>query len=171
MATTTPVDDPTTMPPPAPPSSPTAPGGEPAPRRPRGTLVRLALVCTFLVFAACATLLLYRAWTIDVPDSMLIVRGSPAWEGAELTMDSLLLKEPQRAHMTLSARYTISFHLLPGTYTLSVRRGGVLIYTSEFALTRQARIGVLDLPPSPEGLGPATQPAHPKLEFRDPWAN
>jgi hypothetical protein len=165
MATTTPLDTPTTeAPPPLPPQE-----GPSERRHPRRALVRLALVCTFLIFAACASLLVYRGWTIDVPDSMLIVRGSPAWEDTELTMDSLLLKEPQKARMTMGARYTISFHLLPGTYTLTVRRGGEVIYTSEFTLTRQSKIGIMNLPPSTEGLGPATQPQHPKLEFRDPW--
>lgn len=132
--------------------------------------VAIALVSTFLIFAACASWLIYRGATIEVPDAMFVVRGSPAWEGAEAVVDGIKLARAQRATINREGRYTISFHLTPGDYRLDVRHEGRTVYATDFSLTRQGRIGFAHLPPTPVGLTPASQPAQPRLEFRSPWA-
>lgn len=157
----------TTLTPPGPArTDDTGSSNSPPPRFP----VAVALVSTFLIFAACASWLIYRGATIDVPDTMFVVRGSPAWEGAEAVVDGIKLARAQRATINREGRYTISFHLTPGDYRLDVRHDGRTVYSSDFRLTRQGRIGFAHLPPTPIGLTPASQPTQPRLEFRSPWA-
>lgn len=160
-----------------PPSDPARPDDDevdapPPPHRVwRRLPVAVALLVTFLLFAACATWLIYRGATIEVPDSMFVLRGAPAWEGAEATVDGIKLARAQKATLSEDARYTISFHIVPGDYSLAVRHKGAVVFTTDFELTRHGRIAVLQLPPSPEGLSPASRPANPRLEFREPWSD
>jgi hypothetical protein len=146
---------------------------DPAPSEPDGRArafaVRLALVCTVLIFVTCASWTAYRGWTIEVPDSMLVVRGTSAWEGLQASVDHVTFHTPLEATFDSRSRNTISFHLSPGKYTLTIRRGSAVLFTYDFELTRRSHIGVLHLPPSLEGLTPATQPDQPRPEFEPRW--
>lgn len=139
-----------------------SPAAEERPRRPRALMVRVALVGTTLIFLACASLLVYRGATVEVPDSMLIVRGSPAWEGALVSVDNFTFASPLTATVDRRARHTISYHLSPGTYTLQVRRDGAMLFSQELTMTRRDHITVLPLPDAPPAEPPAaTQPYWP----------
>lgn len=132
------------------------------PPRPRPFPVRLALVGTALIFLGCASLLVYRGVTVEVPDAMLVVRGSPAWEGAQVSVDTYTFASPLTANIDRRARHTISYHLSPGTYTLQVRRNGGVLFSQELQMSRQNHIVVIPLPDAPPAVGEAaTQPAWP----------
>jgi hypothetical protein len=130
-------------------------------QRPRAVPVRLALVCTALIFSACAALLIYRGATVDVPDAMLVLRAGVAWDGAEASIDSFTFASPLKATFDRRARYTISYHLRPGTYTLSVRRAGQILHTKELTLDPQEHILLMSLPDTPPEQPSTTAPAWP----------
>jgi hypothetical protein len=140
-------------------------------RRPRTVPVRLALVGTFLIFATCATWLVYRAATIPVPEAVLIARASPAWDGTTVSVDGINLGRPREAQFDKRSKYSISFHLIPGDYTLTVRRGDMVLERRPFALSRREPLLVHYLPDQP-GIGTATtRPTWPfgvDLDWRNP---
>lgn len=132
----------------------------------RRSLVRLSVVAAILVFLACLSLLLWRGLTINVPDTVLIARAGPPWEGAVVTVDGINLPRAQSARFDTNSKYTISFHLVPGEYTIRVQREGRDLFVQDFALTRRDNIGVLYLPTTPESVAaPATRPSLPSIPF------
>src|SRR5262245_29287141 len=104
-------------------------------RRPRAVPVRLALVGTFLIFTVCATWLVYRSVTIDVPEAVLIARASPAWDGTTVSVDGINLGRPRVTQFDKKSKYSISFHLIPGDYTLTVVRGELELVRYPFTLS------------------------------------
>jgi hypothetical protein len=144
------------------PATPPAPTGH---RTPRGWLVRLALVATFLIFACCATLLIWRGATVDVPNSLFMLVANPAWQDAEASVDGVTLVNPQTARIDAASKYWISFHLLPGNYTYTVKRRGELLYKGELKLTPRENLFMLHLPEKPEPIGPSTQSILPMWPF------
>ncbi len=146
----------------------TAPTTQTAPNR-RAALVRLAVVCTFLIFAACMSILVYRGTSIEVPDCVLIVRASKAWDGSVMSVDGYRLVRPTQVKVDRGTKYTISFHLMPGEYTLTALREGNVIFTEKVLLTRASKSDVVYLPKSPDDLTPTTQPSWP-FQLELPWS-
>ncbi|MCS7033529.1 MAG: hypothetical protein NZ561_05985 [Phycisphaerae bacterium] len=140
------------------------------PRRPRALPVRLAVVGTVLIFVVCASWLVYRAVTIPVPEAVLIVRASPAWDGTIASVDGINLGKPREARFDRASKYSLSFHLLPGTYTLVVRRGDIELERYDFVLTRREPLRVRHLPDTPGAGTATTRPSWPfGIDFR--WQN
>lgn len=135
----------------------TQPAGQSKPSR---LFVLAGVLATFLVFVACARLLIGRALTTDVPESVLVVRGNPAWDGTEISVDGVQLPRPLSAVFDQNTRYTISFHLNPGDYTLQIKQAGQSVYHGRFTLLR-SYTGILRLPARPGDRTPATEPALP----------
>jgi len=137
-------------------------------RVPRAALVRLAVTCTALIFVACACILVYRGMTIEVPDAVLIVRGTPAWDGSVVSVDGNRLARPSQVTIDRGTKYTISFHLTPGEYALSVEKAGKTIFTQPVQLSKRVKSEVVFLPESLEGLTPTSQPSLP-FGTQFPW--
>jgi hypothetical protein len=160
-------DPPTGTPPPASNDSAEAADDAGISLLPRRALVRLAVIATVLIFTACAWVLVERGMTVDVPDAMLTARASPAWDGATASVDGVSLARPRTATLDRPSRYTISFHLLPGDYTLTVSRRGEMLFARDVKLTRRENFSVVYLPDSPDKVidRPATRPDFPSLPF------
>lgn len=133
----------------------------PPPHRPRAAPVKLAVVGTFLIFAACTGWLVLRGLTVRVPEAVMITRASPAWEGSIASVDGINLPRPTTAVFDKRSKYSLSFHLTPGDYTLTVKRGTQQLAYYPFKLSKRENRAVFYLPDTPGEGAPTTQPYTP----------
>jgi hypothetical protein len=123
---------------------------------PRAIAVQFGVIATILIFAACATLVIMRSATVDVPNAMLVVRGTPAWDGCVAYVDGINLPKPQAGELAKRSNYVVTFHVVPGEYSFTIRRDLGIVYTDDFVLTDRDRIQIVNLPETPGSVQAAT---------------
>lgn len=129
--------------------------------RPRAVPVKLAVVGTILIFVSCTGWLVLRGLTVRVPEAVMITRASPAWEGSIVSVDGINLPRPTTAVFDKRSKYSLSFHLTPGDYVLSVKRGTQQLAYYPFKLSKRENRAVFYLPDTPGEGTPTTQPDAP----------
>ncbi len=132
--------------------------------RPRTFIVVLAIALTLLLAGGSLAMLFYRAFTLPQPNRVIVVRGSPEWEGIKLSVEGTGLSEPKVTKFEPVGKYIVPFFLWPGKYTLHIENEGVEVFTKSIDLTRQeiedvdlARLGVTTRP----STQPTTEPSVP----------
>ena len=115
----------TSRPPPAPAAGTHAnnPAAAAAPPPGRGFTV-LTIAVTALLFAGMLTLLFYRWATNREPTSVIVVEGTPKFDGVDVTVDGVRLRKPYTATLSADRNYTLPFYLDKGFYTVHVTQRG-----------------------------------------------
>lgn len=94
--------------------------------------------------ASILALLIYRAIMTPLPPRVLVVRADKDWQGAQITIEGGMLKQPQVATILEYGGYSVPFYLWPGQYTLRVVGKGFGTFSREVDLT-ETRTMFVDL--------------------------
>jgi len=110
---------------------------------PRRTLVLLLIVMTALIFVGLFAVLYYRWSGAEEPSSIIVVTPTPAFEGAEITVDGTTLSEPYKVTIPPGNGRALPFYVEHGIYTITLSRGGKAIYTySDVPLQRNRSLDI-----------------------------
>ena len=137
------------------PGTPTASSAE-APRR---ALVQLMILATAVLFVGLFIVLYFRWAGAEEPSSALIVKTTPAFDGAEIVVEGVALPEPYRVRVgERRGVKEIPFYLDRGSYTLRVRLADREIYNAGFSIDAN-RLVQVDLARFEHLLPPTTAPS------------
>lgn len=125
---------------------------------PRHAVVLLMILTTTALFVGLFAVLYFRWAGAQEPSSALVVKTTPAFDGAEIVVEGVVLREPYRVRIGDRRGVTsIPFYLDRGSYTLRVLYGEREIHNLDFILEANRMIQV-DLSRF-EHLLPTTAPA------------
>ena len=110
---------------------------------PRRTVVLLLIVVTAIIFVCMFAVLYYRWSGAEEPSSIIVVTPTPAFEGAEITVDGATLSEPYKVTVPPGNGRALPFYVEQGMYTITLSREGKTIYTySNLALQRNRSLQI-----------------------------
>jgi hypothetical protein len=113
---------------------------DPAEHRPGRTFTLLMIALTALLFAGMLALLFYKWATNREPTSVIVIEGTPKFEGAEVTVDGVRLNAPYTAKLTADRKFTMPFYLDKGLYTVRVTKDGRTVMEADFEIgTREGK--------------------------------
>ncbi len=121
---------------------------------PRRAVVLVMIFTTAVIFVGLFAILYYRWASEQEPSSVMIIAATPAFDGAEISIDGIALPQPYRVTLGEAPGRVIPFYLDRGSYTLLISRDGHTIYSANFALAsdegRQLNLKALEhlLPPA-----------------------
>jgi hypothetical protein len=129
----------------------------PTPRRP--AVVRAWLAATILVFVATIGLLFWQWAAHREPSSVIIVEGTPRFDGVDVRVSGGTLPAPYEATLSAANEFRVPFFLDAGVYVVWVARGGQALSELEVILTRRVgqRIDLRPLEPRLDDAPPATR--------------
>ena len=108
--------------PPAPAAANDRPAAAPAP--PRRLFIVLMIFLTAVLFAGMVSLLFYNWATSKEPSSVMVVEGTPKFDGVLVTIEGVRLKQPHTATLSADRSYSMPFYLDHGFYTIRLTRDG-----------------------------------------------
>ena len=110
---------------------------------PRRTIVLLLIVITAVIFVALFAVLYLRWSGAEEPSSIIVVTATPAFEGAEITVDGSTLAKPYKVTIPPGNVRPLPFYVEHGMYTVTLSRDGKTIYRySEVPLQRNRSLDI-----------------------------
>jgi hypothetical protein len=110
--------------------------------------VHTAIILAIALFVGAITLLYYRSLTLVEPSSIVDVRGNDSLDGAVVQISGPGLDAPLRAHFDTQHGYSGRFFLDRGSYLLTVKREGHMLFQQYFFLADRTH-ATLPIPKTP----------------------
>ena len=106
---------------------------------PSRSFAYLSILVTVILLLAMLSVLMYRSLTQRAPTAVMIVQGDPQWDGTHLVIEGGQPPVRQTETLDRKNKYTVTFFLQPGDYTLEVSHTLREPLKVRFQLTEQHR--------------------------------